>query len=392
MHLTVRNHAKMFAVMAFTTIAVSYAPTSEAIPAFARKYKVECSACHSAMPYLNAEGRRFKEAGYRILAEGSEPQDEMAAAATEQISDTLIWDKYFPVSARFKGYVYDDVKGEEFKLRPSHEIEIFAAGNYWKEGSFFIEIEGEDEDGWDTFVVGSFGWHPLQGANVIAGYGPILAVDPYNSLQDGGRRLTVSHKLPLDVRAGGTRFRSDSSYATFYGRAGKLYYAAGLSGGNSNPEGEDPRDYLGRIAFDFTPKVMLGGLYYSGNRDQDDGELDIARYGIDFNIEIGNLSALGMYLKNDEELAGFSDVSNDSAYVELLYVTRRDDDPFIVPLVRYDWTERSNGSIDYAFVTGQVGVYPIQNLKLALEYSRDVQVAEGVEKSNRLTLLADVNF
>ncbi len=135
MHLNIRSHHKIFAALAFATTAISYAPPSEAIPAFARKYKVECSACHSAMPYLNAEGRRFKEAGYRIVSEQGEVEDEMASAATEQISDTLAWDKVFPVSARFKGYVYDDVKGEEFKLRPSHEIEIFAAGNYWKEGS-----------------------------------------------------------------------------------------------------------------------------------------------------------------------------------------------------------------------------------------------------------------
>lgn len=37
-----------------------------AIPAFARKYNLACSACHTAWPELNAFGQRFKDRGYQL--------------------------------------------------------------------------------------------------------------------------------------------------------------------------------------------------------------------------------------------------------------------------------------------------------------------------------------
>jgi hypothetical protein len=37
-----------------------------AIPAFARKYNMPCSACHTAWPELNAFGQRFKDNGYQL--------------------------------------------------------------------------------------------------------------------------------------------------------------------------------------------------------------------------------------------------------------------------------------------------------------------------------------
>lgn len=42
------------------------AHASDAIPAFARKYNLACSACHTAWPELNAFGQRFKDNGYQL--------------------------------------------------------------------------------------------------------------------------------------------------------------------------------------------------------------------------------------------------------------------------------------------------------------------------------------
>ena len=39
---------------------------AERIPAFARKYGMKCSACHLAVPVLNAYGQAFKDNGYRM--------------------------------------------------------------------------------------------------------------------------------------------------------------------------------------------------------------------------------------------------------------------------------------------------------------------------------------
>ncbi len=42
------------------------ASDANALPAFARKYGLRCSACHEAWPMLNYFGQKFKDNGYQL--------------------------------------------------------------------------------------------------------------------------------------------------------------------------------------------------------------------------------------------------------------------------------------------------------------------------------------
>src|SRR6266404_9692237 len=56
-------------VLADTRSAVAIPPPGlhmRAIPAFARKYGMPCSACHEAWPKLNNFGQMFKDNGYQL--------------------------------------------------------------------------------------------------------------------------------------------------------------------------------------------------------------------------------------------------------------------------------------------------------------------------------------
>jgi hypothetical protein len=55
-----------FAFAAFAAAAVANAPRAEAIPLFAQRYHLDCTACHSVLPELNAFGNYFRNHGYRI--------------------------------------------------------------------------------------------------------------------------------------------------------------------------------------------------------------------------------------------------------------------------------------------------------------------------------------
>jgi hypothetical protein len=44
-----------------------------ALPAFARKYGLRCSACHEAWPMLNAFGQKFKDNGYQLMNDRDAP-------------------------------------------------------------------------------------------------------------------------------------------------------------------------------------------------------------------------------------------------------------------------------------------------------------------------------
>ncbi len=59
--------------IAATSYKAAYAALATRIPAFARKYGLRCSACHTAWPELNAFGQRFKDNGYQLLNDRDSP-------------------------------------------------------------------------------------------------------------------------------------------------------------------------------------------------------------------------------------------------------------------------------------------------------------------------------
>src|SRR5579863_1759106 len=46
---------------------------AHALPAFARKYGLRCSACHEAWPMLNYFGQKFKDNGYQLMNDRDSP-------------------------------------------------------------------------------------------------------------------------------------------------------------------------------------------------------------------------------------------------------------------------------------------------------------------------------
>src|SRR5467141_2862617 len=57
---------------AYTAYSLAVHKTA-AIPAFARKYGLACSACHTAWPELNAFGQRFRDNGYQLMNDRDSP-------------------------------------------------------------------------------------------------------------------------------------------------------------------------------------------------------------------------------------------------------------------------------------------------------------------------------
>jgi len=55
------------------TLPVPASPNVRAIPAFARKYGLPCSACHTAWPELNNFGQVFRDNGYQLMNDRDSP-------------------------------------------------------------------------------------------------------------------------------------------------------------------------------------------------------------------------------------------------------------------------------------------------------------------------------
>jgi hypothetical protein len=107
-------------------------PTS-AIPAFARKYGLPCSACHIAWPLLNIFGQTFRDNGYQMM-------NDMDSPITRDPS-------YFPMSARITPQWHRD--------SIDHQAIDKTPGNAETEGVGGITQSGFDLSGMDMWFGGT---------------------------------------------------------------------------------------------------------------------------------------------------------------------------------------------------------------------------------------------
>src|SRR5207253_11151535 len=63
----------LFAALALTLFVLTDSGTGYAIPAFARKYGLPCSARHEAWPKPNRFGQTFKDTGYQLMNDRDQP-------------------------------------------------------------------------------------------------------------------------------------------------------------------------------------------------------------------------------------------------------------------------------------------------------------------------------
>ena len=108
---------------------------AQAIPAWARKYNMNCSGCHyPVVPRLNAEGLAFKWSGYRM-------PDEIGARVDVQKIE------HYLAARGVVRYAYSRARGESadtsaFRLP---NASIFAAGPFGANYAGYLEFEREEE-------------------------------------------------------------------------------------------------------------------------------------------------------------------------------------------------------------------------------------------------------
>jgi hypothetical protein len=128
---------------ALTLAGLLSPPTATAIPAFARKYGLRCTACHEAWPRLNDFGRAFRDNGYQLLLGKDSPITTSPA--------------YWPVSIRITPhYEYDQVTNQPTDQGTKNlatggigevSMDLLTAGTLFKDVSFLVVATGFAPDG-----------------------------------------------------------------------------------------------------------------------------------------------------------------------------------------------------------------------------------------------------
>src|SRR5271167_5005707 len=68
-----RASSVLAAAFALIFLLLGASQSASALPAFARKYGLRCSACHESWPALNNFGLKFKDNGYQLMNDRDAP-------------------------------------------------------------------------------------------------------------------------------------------------------------------------------------------------------------------------------------------------------------------------------------------------------------------------------
>lgn len=366
---------------------------AQALPSFARRENMACTGCHTAWPALNAFGRRYKELGYMVMK--GQPAEHV------DVSKTLSLPQQLPLSLLVNARPFDKKRNASPKIRALHEVELMGAGNYAQWGSFFVELEAEDENnGFDVFVpVGVGAIHISEQLNIVGGLSGPFFYDPYNTLN--GRRFTRQKSHLVEGSDGGSAFTPSVGIGDHlqnvaaYGRIGKVLYGVGLGADvGSDFEGGGPNNWSGRLAVDVLEKELsIGSFIYDGTEDVTTGsgmqEADFTRVGVDFQGQVGPLNYQGAYMWSEDDTfdtsgARTGDEQNNLFLAEVFYTLsceKLQDLKIpvrqIVPFLRYEYFERSDGNEEHGDLILNLQAYLAENIRVSFEYAEEVDGGTG---------------
>lgn len=371
----VKQAAPYWAVIGLIVLLTGLSTTANAIPAFARKNSISCSACHSAWPALNKTGRAYKENGYRFAP---------LQVPNIKITDDLKWDESLPVSVVLVARPYDKKDSGETKIRALHEAEIMIGGPMGEFMSGFFELEGEDEDtnerGLEVGIpLAQLTYNQSEAFNLQFSYGDLMYFDPYNTYTDS-RRLTRGHLTTLGSFGGADNdgsLRGARQNITAFGRPlGNLFYGASISGSSGDAEGEEPATVMARLAYEVTPDIMVGLMTVSGTCPADSlnancmVDRDFSRTALDVQAVIQkHLTITAVVISaTDDNGTATAELENDAMYIQALYVNHDNGRSNWAPLIRYDNYDQSDGAENITELTLGMNYYFSDNVRGMLEY------------------------
>lgn len=288
----------------WTVAAATMAEPALAIPAFARRYRVECHFCHDVYPKLNALGQRFRERGFRL-----EHEEEFNVSK---------WARSVPVIVRAEGTRNFFEEGQD---TTTGTIKGVSAGNLGKRFSYWVDDSITIQSGQDnvTHVKPDNAWlryEVVSGGKLYAKAGRLELDLPFTQAR-------TPHLFGYDIYIANTGFETDSigQFQDGFEVGGDLprdaHWSAAVVKGRNAPGAAELSDEAGKFEANVFLRLSkrikrdrVGGFAYIGRtnlaltqrRVWEDNHL---RIGGDAIAWIGPLNLYGVYMygRNDNSFA-----------------------------------------------------------------------------------------
>ncbi|MBN2416727.1 hypothetical protein JXO52_12845 [bacterium] len=356
-----------------------FVSSAEAIPAFARRYKLSCSTCHLPFPRLKPYGDEFAGNGF-IIPEEEKERDYVTGG------DDLLWlNKDFPIAGRFEAYSVFDTREEVDKdLQIPWGMKLMSGGTLFKNIGyyfyFYMSEKGEVAGIEDAYLH----FDNIFGSGIDIMAGQFQTSDP---LMKRELRLTFEDYMIYKQNVGesGTNLTYDRGVIMAYTleKTGTDLVGLVVNGNGKGEAGEegtfdtDPYKNWGvRINQGFGDLLSVGFFYYKGKEKHElnPGTNSLTYWGPDFNIDLGLVNCTVQLLKREDTdpmFDGSGKVVTDGTVAELVFLPQRDKSRFFFTGL-YNNISSDFPGIAYETATLS-GTYTLaRNLRLMAEYTRDL--------------------
>lgn len=296
---------------------------ADAIPVFARRYRVSCQLCHNVIPQLTGFGQRFMANGYRMSA--LEPPRDTIGTGDPLL--TLM--DGLPLAVRLDAYaqLYADGKAVTDFQAP-YQLKVLSSGALSQTFSYyfyaFLAERGEVGGVEDAFLfVNDIGGEPID-----LQIGQFQASDPLfkRELRLEFEDYAVYRARVGDVPADLTYDRGVMASAEFDGFTVTGEVLNGNGKGAALPDrhfDNDPaKNLMLHLTRDLAPGVRLGAFGYYGRITSAGLLNETSMFGLDGTLERGAFTLNLQYLHREDDRPNFLPVETrntvDGGFGELL--------------------------------------------------------------------------
>ena len=371
-----------------SVVIIFAAETMQAIPAFARKYRMSCQTCHAPIPKLKPYGDEFAGNGF-VLADQDAPRYYVDTGDPEL---SLIRD--WPIAARLEAHVtYNNGNTEQPDFGTPYLLKLLSGGelapNIAYYFYFYMNERGDVAGVEDAYLM----FNNLFGSELDIYIGQFQVSDPLFKRE---LRLTLEDYHLYKQRVGNAtaNLAYDRGIMLTYGfETGtdiivEVINGNGLGGADAvhNFDKDEYKNVFGRISQDITDFLRVGAFGYIGkeavssNANTEIQENNITMFGPDASINVGDKLELNLqYLQRmDSDTYQYSssptpnsDVESKGAMAELIFMPNGDDSDWYA-VGMYNWFDSDFANLKYETISGHLGYVLRRNLRLVAEYTHNL--------------------
>lgn len=401
--------------------SLCFAGRAEAIPAYSREHKTECTTCHTIFPQLNEFGQAFEKNGFVWPGESKKraaaPQTEQERKSAEYIILSGL-PKEIPVSFLTSvSHLWDDTKEDQYDQK-RFSAQILTSGVFGgdKIGFWFHESLGNQNTTATNSLTGPSQLYFVARGEAAVGLPVDLRIGKFapdlslwktslngsllsSGYSDGFSVTGAQNAVELNSILGsrvqavlGVNDRNNSSDAKAPHSVNDYYGRVGVKFGGADYHGKEPDVDLEKDSvWDFL-SISFSGFGYSGSTSKGDGvDYDVTRYGAEAELAYKKLLLMAGYAVGENEKDAKTTIESTAWSVEADYVFN----PMWAVTLRYDSLD-VDGKETREVIAPSITWAPLQNFKVRLSYASDsnptgADTGKAVE-TDAVTITASMSF